>query len=96
MGPLLFIIVFNENTVVIKDAKIVKFAHDTVIFVADWDVTVIETKLTKDMNSIADWFDESGLEINLKKARMNLAFVVHHKELQNRVSHLILCTEVLR
>ena len=49
------------------DAKIVKHADDTVIYVADKDLKVIKTKLSNDMESIADWSDENGLIINLKK-----------------------------
>ena len=84
MGPLLFIVFFNDIT----DARIVKFADDTVIYVADKDMTVIWTnkmslflvailvlnfiiwtKLSKNMGIIADWFDENGLVINLKKGQ---------------------------
>ena len=70
LGPLLFILFFNDITDVIVDAKIVKYAHNTVIYVADKDLKVIKTKLSNDMESIADWFDENGLIINLKKGKM--------------------------
>ena len=57
LGPLLFILFFNDITDEIKSARIVKYADDTVIYVADKDLKVINTKLSKDMESIADWFD---------------------------------------
>ena len=69
LGPLLFIILFNDITNVIKSAKIVKNADDTVIYVADKDVAVIDSKLTKDMDAIAKWLDENALIINLKKGK---------------------------
>ena len=69
MGPLLFILFFNDITDVIVGAKIVKYADDTVIYVADKDLKAIKTKLSNDMESIADWFDENGLIINLKKGK---------------------------
>ena len=69
MGPLLFILFFNDITDEIESARIVKYADDTVIYVADKDLKVINTKLSKDMESIADWFDENGLIINLKKGK---------------------------
>ena len=53
----------------IKSAKIVKYADDTVIYVADKDVAVINSKLTKDMDAIAKWLDENALIINLKKGK---------------------------
>ena len=39
------------------------------IYVTDKDLKVIKTKLSKDMDSIADWFDKNGLIINLEKSK---------------------------
>ena len=69
LGPLLFILFFNDITDVIVGTRIVKYADDTVIYAADKDLKVIKTKLSNDMESIADWFDENGLIINLKKGK---------------------------
>ena len=88
MGPLLFILFFNDVTDVIEGASI-KYADDTVIYVAGRDMKVIKTKLLKDMDSIADWFDENGMIINLKKAKLNLFCLGLCKGLQNRVNHPI-------
>ena len=66
-------------------ARILKYADDTVIYVADKDLKVINSKLSNNMDSIADWFDENGLIINLKKPRRNLFFLGLRKGLQNRV-----------
>ena len=69
LGPLLFIIFFNDITDVIEVAKIVKHADDTVIYVADKDVAVINSKLTKGMDAIAKWLDQNALIMNLKKGK---------------------------
>ena len=69
LGPLLFILFFNDITDVIEVAKIVKYADDTVIHVADRDVAVINSKLTKDMDAIAKWLDQNALIINLKRGK---------------------------
>ena len=69
LGPLLFILFFNDITNVIVGTRIVKYADDTVIYAADKDLKVIKTKLSNDMECIADWFDENGLIINLKKGK---------------------------
>lgn len=89
MGPLLFILFFNDITDVIEGARIIKYADDTVIYAADKDIKVINTKLSKNIDSIADWFDENGLIINLKKARRNLFFLGRRKGLRNGVRHLM-------
>ena len=60
---------FNDITDMIEVAKIVKYADDTVIYVADRDVAVINSKLTKDMDAIAKWLDQNALIINLKKGK---------------------------
>ena len=57
LGLLLFILFFNDITDVIMGTRIVEYADDTVIYVADKDLKIIKTKLKKDMESIADWFD---------------------------------------
>ena len=69
LDPLLFILFFNDITDVIVGARIVKYADDTVIYVADKDMKVINSKLSNNMDSIAGWFDENGLVINLKKGK---------------------------
>ncbi len=69
LGPLLFIIFFNDITDVIQVAKIVKYADDTVIYVADKDASVTNSKLTKDMDAIAKLLEQNALIINLKKGK---------------------------
>ena len=69
LGPLLLIIFFNDITDVIEVAKIVKYADDSVIYVGDKDVAVINSKLTKDMDAIVKWLDQNALIINLKKGK---------------------------
>ena len=53
----------------VDTAKIVIYADDTVIYVADKDVKNINSKLTEEMDAIAKWFDTNALIINLKKEK---------------------------
>ena len=69
LGPLLFLIFFNDITDVINHAKIVKYADDTVLYVADKETQSIQTQLVMDMESIAVWLKENELIINLKKGK---------------------------
>eukprot|EP00794_Sanderia_malayensis_P013254 gene13254-14618_t len=62
-------VVVSYGSYVIEVAKIVKYADDTVIYVADKDITFINSKLTKDMDPIAKWLDQNALIINLKKGK---------------------------
>ena len=51
----------------VKSAKILKYADDTPIYVADKDVSVINSKFTQDMNATAKWLEQNALTTNLKK-----------------------------
>ena len=46
LGPLIFILFFNDITDVIVGARVVKYADDTVIYVTDKDMKVINSKLS--------------------------------------------------
>ena len=61
LGLLLFIIFLNDVTEVISSAKIIKYADDTVIYAADKDIKVIKSKLSTDLNAIADWLHQNAL-----------------------------------
>ena len=67
IAPLLFIIFLNDITDVISSAKSIKYADDTVIYVTDKDIKVIKSKLSQDMNAIADWL-RGGSRAKLKGA----------------------------
>ena len=41
--------------------KITKYAEDTAIYAADTDINVIKSKLSTDLNAIADWLDQNAL-----------------------------------
>ena len=69
LGPLLFIIFFNDITDVVSSTKIIKYADETVIYVADKDFEVIKSRLSEDMNAIESWLDQNVLIINLNKGK---------------------------
>ena len=96
LGPLLFILFFNDLTAVVDTAKIVIYADDTVIYVADKDVKNINSKLREEMDAIAKWFHRHTLIINLKREKLSHCYLEHHKGLPNKITNSMLCTEVLR
>ena len=71
LGPLLFLIFFNDITDVIGSANMIKYADDTVIYVADESLKKTQTELNKVIiDDVADWLDENELIINLKKGKI--------------------------
>ena len=76
-GPMLFILFFNDITDAIMGTRILKYADDTVIYGADKDLKVIKTKISKDLEYIADWFDENGLINKFGKRQDGIASFRH-------------------
>lgn len=74
LGPLLFLISFNDVVDGIEHSNIVKYADDTVLYVADKNIQTIETDLSKDMENIMDWLKENEMVINLKGRTETLLF----------------------
>ena len=69
LGPLLFLVLFNDVVDVIEHSSILKYADDTVLYVADKDIQSIKAKLSKDMDCLADWLKSNELVLNLKKGK---------------------------
>ena len=69
LGPLLFLIHFNDIATHIKNSRIIKYADDTVIYFSHKDVLVIQNKLSEDCNLISRWLDSNDLIINLKPGK---------------------------
>ena len=57
--PLLFLIIFNDLTDVIKHSKVIKYADDTVLYVSAKSATEISNKLTDDLTTLSKWFDDN-------------------------------------
>ena len=69
LGPLLFIILFNDIASVLQHSRIVKYADDTVIYLADKDLKNVQLRLTEDMGLISKWLKENELIINMEKGK---------------------------
>lgn len=69
LGPLLFIIYFNDLPLVLSHSQIIKYADDTVIYVSDKSLVEIERKLSIDMTSIEKWCNDNDLILNFKKGK---------------------------
>ena len=69
LGPILFILFINDFTDCIKNAKVVQYADDTVLYVSDKCKLQLEKKLSEDVKLASTWFDKNELMLNLKKGK---------------------------
>ena len=67
LGPLLFLLLFNDLVDVVKHAHVLKYAEDTVVYNSCKNVKDISNLLSVDLSSIAKWFKENELLMNLKQ-----------------------------
>ena len=71
LGPLLFLIHFNDVRKSLSYSKIITYADDTVIFISSKDLDAIQHNhlLSEDISSLASWFRDNELIINLRKGK---------------------------
>ena len=69
LGPLLFLLHFNESATVLSKFKIVKYADDTVLFYSGKDIGDIEKELSNEFNAFTTWLENNELILNCKKGK---------------------------
>lgn len=69
LGPILFLIYFNDFDACLSHSKVIKFADDTVIYVSRKSKVEIEKDLNTDLQKILDYFTKNELVINLKPGK---------------------------
>ena len=69
LGPILFLIFFDDIDEILHNSNIVKFADDTVIYASNKDKETIEHQLNEDLKRIQEFFAENELIANLKKSK---------------------------
>ena len=83
LGPLLFLLHFNDSAGALIHCEIVKYADDTVLFVSHKSVDVIESWLNIDFRNFALWLQENELVVNLKKGKTEFTIFGTTKRLNN-------------
>ena len=68
LGPLLFIVLFND-LVENLNCHVIKYADDTVIYYGNKDIDVIEKVLNSEMECVGTYCRENELVLNLKKGK---------------------------
>ena len=66
LGPLLFLILFNDIGFSLRKARIIKYADDSVIFFSNKDYKVVENCLNENIEMVAEWFEDNDMIPNLK------------------------------
>ena len=69
LGPLLFLIHFNDVHSPLRYCNIITYADDTVISTSSSELDVIQNNLIQDLNNLSSWFRDNELIINLKKGK---------------------------
>ena len=69
LGPLLFLIFFNDFPDAFKKSKVLMYADDTVIYYAHSDINVIERVLSEEMCYLSRYFYQNKLILNLKEGK---------------------------
>ena len=69
IGPLLFILFYNDFPSCLIHSEVIVYADDTVIFVPGKDLAIIEARLSADMQRIHEWCTDNELILNLSKRK---------------------------
>ena len=83
LGPLLFLLHFNDAANILSSCKIVKFADDTVLFYSHKNIEEIERVLNKDFATVCGWLENNELVINTKKGKTEVMVFGTSKKLKN-------------
>ena len=75
LGPLLFIMHFNEIKASLKHCNLLMYADDTVIYYSHKNMEQIEEKLQVDFTNITSWLEDNQLVINLKKGKRKRCYL---------------------
>ena len=69
LGPLIFLMFFNDFPEQLSRANCLQYADDTVIYFASSDANEIEKVLQEEINNIFTYFENNELILNLKKGK---------------------------
>ena len=80
LGPLLFLLYFNDFEDHVPNSQVVQFADDTVLYCSGKSIAVLEHKLNEDLSSVQEYFAENQLIMNVSKGKTeSIVFGTHRK-----------------
>ena len=69
LGPLLFLITFNDIHSVLSYSNLITYSDDTIIYVSGKNKDEVQSKLQTDFQAVSEWFQSVDLIINMKKRK---------------------------
>ena len=69
LGPLLFLIFFNDFAEVCINSDSVLFADDSILYASANNIAELENKLNEDLQKVSNYFRDNELIINLKQGK---------------------------
>ena len=69
LGPLLFIVYFNDAANTIVNSKILMYADDTVLFCSHKDINTVHQCLEDDFRLLSQWLKDNELIVTFKKGK---------------------------
>ena len=84
LGPLLFLLHFNELPSLLKSCKMVMHADDTVLYHSHKNMKEIKKVLSQDLCTVSKWLQENELVLNLKKGKTEVMLCATKKRLNQQ------------
>ena len=86
LGPLLFLLFFNDFPDCLKSCKTIMFADDTVVYASGKSSEEINTILNNEIGNIRRYFVENELIVNLKRGKTEAMLFSTPRKLKNENS----------
>ena len=87
LGPLFFLIFFDDLQNQLSETRCIQYADDTVIFVAHEDVKTIEKILNDELRKLQGYFRNNELVLNLKKGKTETVLFGTAKRLSKQIQN---------
>lgn len=80
LGPMLFLLYFNDFEDHVPNSHVVQFADDTVLYCSGKSIAILEQKLNEDLSSVQKYFADNELIMNVSKGKTeSMVFGTHRK-----------------
>ena len=84
LGPLLFLIFFDDLQKQLSEAHCIQYADDTVVFVAHQNLETINETLNNELCKLQAYFRNNELVLNLKKGKTETVYLALQNDCQSK------------